>query len=70
MDTRPQSLVLDREFWYDTADRDRGRTQAEIRRERSGLLDPTRDGSLLTGDLNIVHTRWTVTYRLPTPSPT
>jgi membrane protease subunit HflK len=67
IDTRPQSLVLDREFWYDTADRDRGRTQAEIRRARSGPLDPTRDGSLLTGDLNIVHTRWTVTYRVADP---
>jgi len=67
IDTRPQSLALDREFWYDAAGRDRGRTQAEIRRSRSGPLDPTRDGSLLTGDLNIVHTRWTVTYRVADP---
>jgi regulator of protease activity HflC (stomatin/prohibitin superfamily) len=67
IDTRPQSLVLDREFWYDAAGRDRGRTQAEIRRARSGPLNPTRDGSLLTGDLNIVHARWTVTYRVADP---
>ena len=67
IDTRPQSLVLDREFWYDAAGRERGRTQAEIRRSRSGPLDPTRDGSLLTGDINIVHARWTVTYRVADP---
>ena len=67
IDTRPQSLVLDREFWYDAAGRERGRTQAEIRRSRSGPLDPTRDGSLLTGDVNIVHARWTVTYRVADP---
>ena len=67
IDTRPQSLVLDREFWYDAAGRERGRTQAEIRRSRSGPLDPTRDGSLLTCDVNIVHARWTVTYRVADP---
>lgn len=67
IDTRPQSLVLDREFWYDAAGRERGRTQAEMRRSRSGPLDPTRDGSLLTGDVNIVHARWTVTYRVADP---
>lgn len=67
IDTRPQSLVLEREFWYDEAGRGQGRTQAEIRRSRSGPLDPTRDGSLLTADLNIVHARWTVTYRVADP---
>lgn len=67
IDTRPQSVSLDREFWYDAAGRERGRTQAEIRRSRSGPLDPVRDGSLLTGDLNIVHSRWTVTYRIADP---
>jgi len=67
VDTRPQSLTLDREFWYDRSRGEQGRTQAEMRRARSGPLDPTRDGSLLTGDLNIVHARWTVTYRVADP---
>ena len=69
VDTRPQSLALDREFWYETGGDDQGRTRAEMRRSRSGPLDPTRDGSLLTGDLNIVHARWTVTYRVADPVP-
>jgi regulator of protease activity HflC (stomatin/prohibitin superfamily) len=67
VDTRPQTLSLDREFWYDRGRADQGKTQAEIRRARSGPLDPTRDGSLLTGDLNIMHARWTVTYRVADP---
>lgn len=67
IDTRPQSLVLDREFWYELDARDSGKTRAEIRRSRSGPLNPLRDGSLLTGDLNIVHARWTVTYRVADP---
>lgn len=67
VDTRPQTLSLDREFWYDRSRVDQGKTQAEMRRARSGPLDPTRDGSLLTGDLSIVHARWTVTYRVVDP---
>lgn len=67
IDTRPQSLVLDREFWYEIDARDSGKTRAEIRRSRSGPLNPLRDGSLLTGDLSIVHARWTVTYRVADP---
>lgn len=67
VDTRPQTLTLDREFWYDRSRGEQGRTQAEMRRARSGPLDPAHDGSLLTGDLNIVHARWTVTYRVADP---
>ncbi len=67
IDTRPQSLELDRDFWYETGLAERGRTAAERRRFRSGPLDPTRDGSLITADLNIVHARWTVTYRVADP---
>jgi len=66
IDTRPQSLTLDREFWYEVG-RERGRTAAEMRRSRSGPLNPVRDGSLVTGDVNIVHARWTVTYRVVDP---
>jgi membrane protease subunit HflK len=69
IDTRPQSLVLDREFWYRTGQGDRGRTQAEIRRSRSGPLDPLADGSLLTGDMHVVHARWSVTYHVQDPVP-
>jgi membrane protease subunit HflK len=67
VDTRPMTLALDREFWYETGTGDRGRTRDQIRNSRAGPLDPLRDGSLLTGDMNIAHTRWTVTYKVTDP---
>jgi len=67
IDTRPQTLRLDREFWYRAGAGEQGRTQAEIRRSRSGPLDPLRDGSLLTGDMHVVHARWSVTYHVQDP---
>lgn len=67
IDTRPITLTLDREFWYESQDSDQGMTRDQIRTSRSRPLNPLRDGSLLTGDLNIVHARWTVTYRVTEP---
>lgn len=67
IDTRPMSLTLNEEFWYQTGVNDRGRTRDQIRNSRAGPLDPVLDGSLLTGDMNIVHTRWTVTYQVTEP---
>ena len=67
VDTRPMTLTMDREFWYQTGTRDRGMTRDQIRNSRAGPLNPLLDGSLLTGDMNIVHARWTVTYRVGDP---
>lgn len=67
IDTRPVSLSLAEAFWYETDGIDRGRTRDQIRNSRAGPLDPVRDGSLLTGDMNIVHTRWTVTFQITEP---
>jgi regulator of protease activity HflC (stomatin/prohibitin superfamily) len=67
IDTRPQTLSLDREFWYATGSGEDAKTRAEILRAGGGPLDPVRDGSLLTGDMNIVHARWSVTYRVKDP---
>ena len=67
VDTRPMTLTMDREFWYQTGTRDRGMTRDQIRNSRAGPVNPLLDGSLLTGDMNIVHARWTVTYRVGDP---
>ncbi|MDA0970804.1 MAG: SPFH domain-containing protein [Planctomycetota bacterium] len=67
IDTRPVSLNLAEAFWYEAGGNDRGRTRDQIRNSRAGPLDPVRDGSLLTGDMNIVHTRWTVTFQITEP---
>ncbi len=67
IDTRPQTLTLDREFWYAAGAGEEAKTKAELRRSGGRPLDPVRDGSLLTGDMNIVHARWSVTYRVKDP---
>ena len=67
VDTRPMTLALDKEFWYQAGKRDAGRTRDQIRNAHAGPLNPVLDGSLLTGDMNIAHARWTVTYRVTDP---
>jgi membrane protease subunit HflK len=67
IDTRPMTLSLNEEFWYETGLGDQGKTRDQIRNSRARPLNPVRDGSLITGDMNIVHARWTVTYRVAEP---
>jgi len=67
VDTRPMTLALEKEFWYETRGGEQGRTREQIRNSRSRPLNPVYDGSLLTGDMNIAHARWTVTYRVNDP---
>lgn len=63
VETGQQAMRLEREFWPDV----RGEDAAKSLQELAGLgrmeLDPAKDGSLLTGDLNIAHARWTLTYQ-------
>ena len=51
----PRTLATGNAFWYETA----GRAPDQ---PRMGPLNPERDGSLLTGDANVVHGRFEVTY--------
>ena len=67
IDTRPMTLSIDEAFWYESGDRDQGMTRDQIRNSRARPLNPVRDGSLVTGDMNIAHARWTVTYRVTDP---
>lgn len=59
--TSPQQLELSRQFWYELPPAEAGMTAAELA-GKAGPLDPQKDGSLLTGDANIIHARWSVTY--------
>lgn len=56
----PQQIELAREFWYSTDQSGAGQPQA-------GPLNPEKDGSLLTGDAEVVHARWSVTYVVEDP---
>jgi membrane protease subunit HflK len=59
--TSPQQIELTRQFWYELPPAEAGKTAAELA-GKAGPLDPQKDGSLLTGDANIIHARWSVTY--------
>lgn len=67
VDTRPATLVLDKEFWYETTDQDSGLTRSQMQAQKARALHPLRDGSLITGDSNIAHAKWTVTWRVADP---
>ena len=62
--TSPEQVELDREFWYEI---DSSGVGLSAMQGKPGPLDPRRDGSLLTGDANIVHARWTATYTVVDP---
>lgn len=53
--TSPQSLMVNKPFWYGSE------------QHGSGELNPLKDGSLLTGDYDIVHARLTISYKVAKP---
>jgi modulator of FtsH protease HflK len=67
VDTRPTTLVLDKEFWFETTEGESGLTRSQMQGRRAQPLHPLRDGSLLTGDMSIVHAKWTITWRVSDP---
>jgi membrane protease subunit HflK len=67
VDTRPSTLVLDKEFWFETTKDDSGLTRSQMQGRKAQPLHPLRDGSLLTGDVSIVHAKWTITWRVADP---
>lgn len=52
VDTSPRRVRINDAFWH------------EGDAARSGPLNPERDGSILTGDANIIHARFVVNYRI------
>lgn len=67
VDTRPATLSLEKEFWYETTKGDSGLTRTQLQGAKAQPLHPLRDGSLITGDSSIVHARWTLTWRVADP---
>lgn len=58
--TGNQSVELSKEFWPYVADSDLNKTVDQL--PRNPQLNPERDGSLITADLNLAHTQWKVEY--------
>ncbi len=67
VDTRPVTLSLDKEFWFETTAQDSGLTRSQLQAQKARALHPLRDGSLITGDSNIAHAKWTITWRVADP---
>ena len=65
VDTRPTTIDLDRAFWYEITGG--GESKEAFRSGQARPLNPIKDGSLLTGDFNIAHARWSLTYRVADP---
>ncbi|MAX27282.1 MAG: hypothetical protein CMJ19_22525 [Phycisphaeraceae bacterium] len=62
-------LDVKKAFWFEYDDkRDAGKTIDEMAESRMGPLNPVKDGSLITGDANIVHTQWSLTYQVSDPT--
>jgi regulator of protease activity HflC (stomatin/prohibitin superfamily) len=60
-----EKLELSREFWFRIPPGQEDRPVAEM---VGGALDPEQDGSMITGDGSIVHSRWLVSYNLGLPA--
>jgi regulator of protease activity HflC (stomatin/prohibitin superfamily) len=67
VDTRPATLTLDKEFWFETTAQESGLTRSQLQAQKARPLHPLRDGSLITGDSNIAHAKWTITWRVADP---
>ena len=67
VDTRPSSLVLDKEFWFETTAQESGLTRRQLQGQKALPLNPLRDGSLISGDSSIIHAKWTLTWRVSDP---
>lgn len=67
VDTRPATLSLEKEFWFETTKSDSGLTRTQLQGVKAQPLHPLRDGSLITGDSGIVHSQWTLTWRVADP---
>jgi len=61
--TAPETIQLRDEFWFRPDPAAMMATEGEIR-GKPGPLDPQADGYLVTGDVNIVHAQWSVTYAI------
>ncbi len=58
-----QELAVTKEFWHEVK-ADDTRTRDEMAQEAGRPLNPLKDGSLLTGDANIVHAKYKVSYSI------
>jgi len=62
LSTVQQNTTLEGQYFFDMTGNEDQTLDAQAFRKNE--LDPVKDGSLLTGDANIVHARWQVRYQI------
>lgn len=60
-------LVVDTTFWPSAPIQRRGEETSDL--EPKDSFNPSQDGYNITGDLNMVHTRWEINYRVAVDDP-
>jgi len=58
-----RTVTLDQSFWFQVSPQDLGKPLDQLTTSSSSL-NPERDGSLLTGEANIVHAQFDIKYRI------
>ena len=61
VEVNERQLTLFKSFWFKLKEEG---AELDALQGNPGPLDPEKDGSLITGDANIVHARWAVRYRI------
>ena len=67
INTAPQSMELTDEFWLALSDDERNTPYERLNRPESRGLDPESEGSIITADANLAHTRWRVVWSVSNP---
>ncbi|MFW5653645.1 MAG: SPFH domain-containing protein, partial [Planctomycetota bacterium] len=67
INTAPQSMELEEEFWITLSDDEQNTPYDRLNRPLSRGLDPENDGSIITSDANLAHTRWRVIWSISNP---
>jgi modulator of FtsH protease HflK len=67
--TASRSVAVNEAFWYEVTEQQAALNESERASQLGRPLNPEKDGSLVTGDGNIVHARFSAAYRVPGDDP-
>ena len=62
--TSVRTLNLNDSFWYALSDAEKAMDVQELTLTKLDPLSPERDSYLVTGDTNIMHARWSISYQV------
>ena len=63
-----QQVELHKAFWFEIHKSQATQTEDDMAAGRPGPLNPEKDGFLLSGDANICHARFSLTYQITKPT--